>query len=166
VREPPVLVIGIGNAYGGDDAAGLVAARQLAAAASGRVTVREATGEGAALLNTWANAPAVILIDAIWSGARPGTVRRLDAGTSPLPSKFFRYSTHAFGVADAVELGRALGRLPAQLIVFGIEGRNFGAGVGLSQAVEGGVRRAVRRAQVEIDRMAAAAPKTVVGGSP
>jgi len=145
-----VLVIGVGNAYRRDDAAGLEAGRRLAAAAAGRVTAREASGEGAALLDAWEGAGLVILIDAVHSGARAGTIRRVDVRAEAVPAGFFRYSTHAFGVAEAVELGRALGRLPDRLIVFGIEGKDFTAGVGLSPAVERGVARVVRRALAEI----------------
>ena len=47
-----------------------------------------------------------------------------------------RSSTHAFGVADAVELARALGRLPGRLDVYAIEGASFAAGDRLSPAVE------------------------------
>jgi len=143
-------VIGVGNAYRRDDAAGLVAARRLAAAAGDRVELREESGEGAALLDAWAGAGLVILIDAMDSGGRAGTVRRAEAKAGPLPAALSRCSTHAFGVAEAVELGRALGRLPERLVVFGIEGGDFTAGVGLSPAVERAVTRVVRRALAEI----------------
>ncbi|MGA8805322.1 MAG: hypothetical protein WB866_11580, partial [Solirubrobacterales bacterium] len=51
-------------------------------------------------------------------------------------AELFRSSTHALGVADAVELARELDRLPARLAVYGIEGENFEAGEGLTPAVE------------------------------
>jgi hydrogenase maturation protease len=62
-------------------------------------------------------------------------VHRYDAGEGPLPAQVFRSSTHAFGVGDAVELSRALGRLPARLVVYGVEGSSFAAGAGLSKPV-------------------------------
>ena len=48
-------------------------------------------------------------------------------------------STHHLGVAEAVELGRSLGRLPDRREVIGIEGGWFGAGRGLSPEVRGAV---------------------------
>ena len=66
---------------------------------------------------------------------RPGTVHRFDAAAAPLPAAAVRSGTHAFGVADAVELARALGRLPARLDVYAIEGGSFAAGDGLTPAV-------------------------------
>ena len=39
-------------------------------------------------------------------------------------------------MAEAIALGRALGRLPRQLLLFGIEGGRFDAGASLSPEVE------------------------------
>ena len=77
------------------------------------------------------------------SSAAPGTIHRLDALADELPPELFRGSTHALGVAEAVELGRALQRLPRSLLVFGIEGKHFDAGAGLSPEVERAVARLV-----------------------
>ncbi len=62
---------------------------------------------------------------------------------------FSRSSTHSFGVAEAVELARALGRLPARIVVFGIEGRDFAQGEGLSPDVDAAVDEVVRRVTEE-----------------
>jgi hydrogenase maturation protease len=148
-----VLVIGVGNAYRRDDAAGLVAARRLRAAAGAEVMVREASGEGTALMDAWEGAEAVILIDAVRSGAPAGTIFRLDARAETVPQTWFRYSTHAFSVADAIALARALNRLPPRLIVLAVEGEQFDAGVGLSPEVEGAVDELARRGLEEADRI-------------
>ncbi len=109
---------------------GLVAARRLREEEGNAVSVSEASGEGAALMAAWQGAETVILIDAVHSGAAPGTLHRFDAHRHPLPAGLFRHSTHAFGVA------RTLGQLPPRLVVYGIEGESFRAGRGLSAAVE------------------------------
>jgi hydrogenase maturation protease len=138
------LVIGVGNEYRGDDAAGLVIARRVAEAARGQARVVEESGEGAALLEAWRGARFVILFDAVQSGAAPGTIHRLEPVRAPVPTGFFRYSTHAFSVAEAIELARALGELPPRLLVYGIEGADFAAGLALSPAVAGAVEPIVR----------------------
>jgi len=148
-----VLVIGVGNAYRCDDAAGLVAARRLYEAARADVMLREASGEGTALMDAWQGAEAVILIDAVRSGAPAGTIYRLDACAETVPLAWFRCSTHAFSVAEAIALARALNRLPPRLIVFAVEGERFDAGVGLSPGVERAVDELVRRGVEEIDRI-------------
>lgn len=135
------LVIGLGNDFRRDDGAGRVAARRVRELAGDAVRVIEESGEGASLMDTWRDAEFVILIDAVHSGAPPGTVHRLDAHAQPIPSNFFHYSTHAFSVAEAVELARALGQLPPRLLVFGIEGNDFTSGEGLSPEVAAAVEQ-------------------------
>jgi hydrogenase maturation protease len=128
-------VIAVGNPYRSDDAAGLRVASLLREAAPGAATVVEHSGEGASLVETWKDARAVILIDAVSSGAPPGTVHRLEPLLQPLPRALFRHSTHAFSVPEAIELARALNQLPEHLLVIGIEGQNFTAGTECSPAV-------------------------------
>jgi hydrogenase maturation protease len=131
-----VLVIGIGNEYRHDDVVGLIVARCLREKNLDHVEVLEMSGEGAALIEAWKGTEMVILVDAVHSGAEPGTIFRFEAHQQPIPTKFFRYSTHAFSVAEAIELARSLGQLPSKLIVYGIEGKNFETGQGLSPEVE------------------------------
>jgi hydrogenase maturation protease len=86
-----------------------------------------------------------VLVDAIRSGAPVGTIHRVDASEHPLPAPpWGSSSTHAIGVAEAIELARALGRLPAQVIVYGIEGSHFDAGVGLSKEVQAAIGELAR----------------------
>jgi len=136
------LVIGAGNDLRRDDAAGLDAAR-LARAAG--VDAREARGDLSGLADAWSGTDRVILVDAVRSGAPPGTIHRFDATASPLPAVFARGSTHAFGVPEAVELARALGRMPRSLVVYGIEGSDFAHGNGMSPEVERAVEKAAAR---------------------
>jgi len=145
-----VLVIGVGNRYRRDDAAGLLAARRLREAAGASVAVREESGEGTALMQAWEGVEAVILIDAVHSGAPPGTIFRLDARQDPIPAGWFHWSSHAFGPAEAIALARTLGRLPPRLIVFGIEGKTFDAGDGLSPEAERAVEDVVSRTLHEL----------------
>jgi len=140
-----LLVIGVGNEFRGDDAAGLLVARQVKACSLEQTHVCEANGEGVALMELWHGAEAVILIDAVQAGGKPGMIYHLDAGTDKIPSRFFHYSTHAFSVAEAVELARALGQLPGALIVYGIEGQQYDVGGGLSLAVEQAVAEVAKR---------------------
>jgi hydrogenase maturation protease len=141
----PVLIIGLGNDCRGDDAVGLLAARELRGSSRGRFAVCEHQGDGLALLDLWDTRGVVILIDAVRSGSNPGTIHRFDATTKMLPSAAWSQSTHAFGVGEAIELARALKRLPSRLIVYGIESRNFTAGSAVSPAVERAIPKVVRR---------------------
>jgi hydrogenase maturation protease len=145
-----VVVVGVGNPYRRDDAAGLVVAQRLRQEAPSHVTVIELEGEPTALLEAWRSAHTVVLIDAVFSGAEAGTIYRLDARAGAIPQELFRYSTHAVSVAEAIELARALGQLPPRLVVYGIEGKDFSAGVGLSPEVEGRVAELSERVLQEL----------------
>jgi hydrogenase maturation protease len=145
-----ILVLGIGNAYRGDDAAGLHAARRLMQLALPDVTVREQGGEGTALMEALDGPEAAILIDAVESGAAPGTVHRWDVSAEGLHAQFLRCSTHNFSVHDAVEMARALGKLPARVLVFGIEGKDFEPGAGLSPEVESALEGVIAQVQEAI----------------
>lgn len=144
------LVIGLGNQYRRDDAVGLIVARCLKEQAPEHVRVLEESGESTALMESWKGADTVILIDALDSGAKPGSLHRLDAHAQPIPTKFFHCSTHSFGAAEAIELARALGQLPPRLIVYGVEGKTFQAGLGLSPEVEKAAQKAVERVLADL----------------
>jgi hydrogenase maturation protease len=135
-KKPRVLVIGIGNDFRGDDAAGLVVARRLQEQTVDGIAVLEAPGEAASLIDAWAGTDAVILIDAVRSGSAPGTIHRLSQRALTQDAHIFHQSTHTFNVPDAIELAGAMKRLPKRLIVVGIEGKSFQAGVGFSPEVE------------------------------
>ncbi|MDR7523338.1 MAG: hydrogenase maturation protease [Armatimonadota bacterium] len=147
-----VLIIGVGATDRGDDAAGLAVARRVGVllaepACRGirdAITVVEHTGDAAALMEAWAGAQAAILVDAVVSGASPGTIYRLDLGAGTIPA--LRHpSTHAFGIAEAVGLARALGRSPSRVIFYGIEGASFSPGHALSAPVASALETAARR---------------------
>ncbi len=135
-KKEKTLIIGIGNDYRSDDAVGLTIARRLRRRLKATAKVIEQSGEGASLIEAWRGAVSVVVIDAVMSGAAPGTIHCFEAHSQKLPKIFFHCSTHAFSLAEAIELTRALGELPPRLVVYGIEAKNLAAGVGLSAEVE------------------------------
>lgn len=130
-----IRIIGLGNAMRGDDAVGLQAACKLRQAVGDRAEVIEAEMAGVDLIELMKGASVVVLVDAARSGQTPGTVHRLDASAGPISLQLFPRSTHAIGTADAVELARTMGTLPATVIVYGVEAGNTEAGQQLSPAV-------------------------------
>ena len=137
-----VRVIGIGNPDRGDDGIGLTVASEIAHQSSSAVDVLVSTADPSRLIERWGAADTVILVDAVIDGHEPGTVSVFDAAIEALPSDCESVSSHGMGVAAAVELARALGRLPEHLIVVGVTGSDF-EGVGLTSSVESAVPRAV-----------------------
>jgi hydrogenase maturation protease len=145
------LLLGLGNPLRGDDVAGLLVARSVRRRQPGGVEVLELEGEPVDLIDAWEGAGLTLVADTVVSGGEPGQVHRIDAGAGPLPAAMCGPSSHALGLGEAVELGRALGRLPRRLIVFGIEGARFEVGAEPGQAVLAAVDRVVDAAQRELD---------------
>jgi len=118
-----VRIIGVGS-WSGDDRIGWDAIEAIEA--SGvlqrfpRGSVEAVRCERPAGLLALANgAPALILIDAMRSGAAAGTVRRL--ATDELATGLGGMSSHGLGVAEWIALARALDLLPPAVLVYGIE---------------------------------------------
>jgi len=137
-----ILIQCLGNRLRGDDGAGPRVAELLGTAGLPEdIEIREHCGEAADLMDHWRGAGLVILVDAARSDAAPGTLHRFDARRTPLPRDLFHSSTHRFGVAEAVELARVLGRLPRQIRIYAIEGRSFALGAELSPEVQNAAGR-------------------------
>ena len=153
-----ILVIGIGNEFRSDDGVGLLVARAIKEKKFPHVAVIEQSGEGAALMDAWNSAQNVYVVDAVSSSAPGGTVFRIDAKTEPLQNDLRLFSSHAFGVVDAVELGRQMNMLPTRLIIFGIGAKNFESGKHLSS----GVKRSKQTVtQMLIDDMLSVSPRSL-----
>ena len=130
-----VHVIGTGSPFG-DDRLGWAAAevlRDSLALDGDWIEVSKLDRPGALLPLHWQGADAVILLDAVCSGATPGTRHRLAA--CDLPDAHVLCSSHGFGIASAIRLAQALGDLPSRLLLCGVEADPAWTGAGLSPAV-------------------------------
>lgn len=128
------VVIGIGNEYRRDDGIGPALVAELERRALPGVRTAVCDGEPATLLETWHGAELAIVVDAVLcEPSTPGRIRRSQVGS--LPGGRGGVSSHAMGVPDALLLGRALDRVPHDLVVFAVEAADLGLGAGLSPAV-------------------------------
>jgi len=141
-RLEPLLVIGIGNPFRGDDGAGIAVARHLKNRLPETVNIIEASGEATALMDAWQEADRVVVVDAVRANAAPGTVKRIDLVQQDLPPEVVRSSSHQLGFAEAIELARALKRLPSHLVLIGIQGIDFSEGHRLSPSVKAALEKA------------------------
>ena len=143
------LVVGLGRRDRADDGIGPgvvdVVSSRVPVGSGVRVVTEE---DPAGLLDLWDGHDHVALVDAVVTGATPGTVHRFDVGAAspPLPGRLETQTalggTHAFGLATAVELGRALHRLPRVLVVVGVEAACVEVGAALSASVAAAVEPA------------------------
>ena len=130
-----IMVIGIGNPDRGDDGIGPVVAAKLAGRLPPGVALAARSGDMLALIEDWADADALICIDAAAPAGMPGRIHRLDPTVAELPREPVVASSHAFGLAEAIALARALHRAPARIVVYAVEGCQFDGGTPLSPPV-------------------------------
>ena len=136
------VIIGIGTDTGGDDAAGLLAARRLRELG---IQALDYSGEVLGLLDLWEGASSVILIDAMRSGRPAGLIVTLDAQGAPLAGEEFPISTHGLGLFETLALAELLGRMPPRVVIYGIEGCSFEVGSQASPEVLAAVEEVARR---------------------
>jgi len=151
--QPLVLVAGIGNPDRGDDGVGPAVARRLRVRVPSEVRVLERSGDPLALIEDWNGVPSVIVVDAVAPIGEPGRIHRFDLTDGPVRIAFYPRSTHAFGVAETVELARSLGRLPGDVVVYLVEGERFTTGAPLSPAIAKAVDEVAELIIAELPRM-------------
>lgn len=141
-------MLGLGARDRGDDAVGPV----VAEAVGRRVDVDVEAGprDPAWILDAWRGRDGVVVVDATRSGARPGTVLRLDPRARALVDSVSA-STHGLGLASAIELGDVLGECPERLLVVGVEAASFAVGAALTHDVRAAVPEAVDCVAAVID---------------
>ena len=137
------LVVGLGNRFRGDDAAGLLAADRLRALAPAGVSVLAHEGNPLDLLDRLAGVATLVVIDAAASEGPTGSIRQFDPCTDDVWAAEPGISGHGFGLRELLELARLSGTLPATVRVVAIEGARFGLGDDRSPEVEGAVGEAV-----------------------
>jgi hydrogenase maturation protease len=149
-----LLVIGLGNEFRGDDIAGLLVVRKLKQLFADRqVDFYEHSGEASFLISLWSEnleTSTVFLVDAVFSQDTIGTIHRFDLEQQTLATELF-YSTHAFNLAEAIELARILNQLPKKIIFYGITGKNFQIGARLSAELPKAIDKLVKQMFEEIE---------------
>lgn len=158
---PPaeLIIVGLGQGLRNDDGAGLAAVRAWQAAyplnanAPG-VRVELAELPGVALIEMIAGARAVILVDAVQSGAPAGKIHILSEGELASFSTGSG-SAHGLGVAETLALGRKLypQEIPSHIVLIGIEGASFEPGQTLSPEVQAALSPAARAIQQAYDTL-------------
>ena len=156
-ERPPVVVIGVGNAMRRDDGIGPAVLESLGRTDLGDVARTDVElvmldGESTRLIEAWRGRRRAIVIDAVRSGEPPGRIHRVELGRDPLPDGRPANSSHSSGVAEAIALGRALGRLPDELIVIGVEAGDLSLGEGLSSQVSAALPTLVQNVRAEARR--------------
>ncbi|WP_344439772.1 hydrogenase maturation protease [Kitasatospora nipponensis] len=151
-----ITVIGVGNEYRRDDGVGWAVVTRLMADARhrplpGGTALRVCDGDPARLIALWEGTDLAVVVDAAHAHpGRPGRVHRLELDGGPWSRTSGTTSSHGLGLGEAVELARALDRLPGRLVVYAVEGADTGPGTGLSEPVAAAVDPLARRIRSDL----------------
>jgi hydrogenase maturation protease len=105
----------------------------------------EQSGGAIELMESWSAFSEVIVVDAMVSGTAVGKITVWEAHASSFPENSVSCSSHGLGLREAIEMARALDRLPQSLTIYGIEGCQFVPGAMLSVEVEAAVDEVAHR---------------------
>lgn len=146
-------VLGCGNILASDEGAGVHAVRKLNKYRfPSDVKVFEVGRPGTSLLDFMLGAEILIVIDAVNTGSRPGSIMKYDSsGYTPL--ELFKLSIHGFNLIHAYESGlkQYAERMPQELMLYGIEVKERGKfRAELSSPVKKAVNKLVRELRKEI----------------
>ena len=142
----PLRVAGCGNPFAADDGAGLEVVRRLRACGELECELREIPQAGVELMEVLEGARTMIFIDAVSSGALPGTIHLVSLPSPAVePRALGSLSSHGWGLAESLQLGTALGRPLPRLLLVGIEMESCAAGGPLSGAVQEAIGMIVER---------------------
>ncbi len=124
----------LANPNRGDDAFSWIVADQLINEGETLFSVIKSSGDITDLLDIFSSHRKVIVLDAMETDDSV-PIMKWDAKKESLPASLSGTSSHVLGVGQAIELSRALDKLPDELIVVGVKGVNFQMGKELSSGM-------------------------------
>jgi hydrogenase maturation protease len=139
-------VVGCGNAFAGDDAAGLEIVRRLREQNPCEAEIRAMPQASVELEELFEGADTVLFIDAVASGAPPGTLHLLALPSPEVePRALSSLSSHGWHLPEVLRLRAALGQRTPRLMLLGVEVETVSPGAARSEAVEEAIRTVVER---------------------
>jgi hydrogenase maturation protease len=142
-----ITIIGIGESMHGDESAGVEAVRLWQktypeTAMDPHLMVKQPGTPGLELIDLLADADFVLLVDAVQSGAAPGTLHLVTPEQISSSNKGAG-SAHGWGAAEMLAIARELHYpMPDHIMILGIEAANFQVGAPLSKPVAGALAQA------------------------
>jgi hydrogenase maturation protease len=151
LSRAPLLVLGLGNILLRDEGIGVHVIEALRAAAlPADVELCDGGTAGFALLDVLADRRKVIVVDAVDSGAAPGTIVRLTVADL-VGRSGVRVSLHEVGFAETLQAAQHLGVAPRELVILGVQPRVVALGLELSPELAQLVAELAKRVVAELE---------------
>lgn len=129
-----IIIVGIGNPYRGDDAAGWAVVDGLKEKLKSGIELMKQRGDIAELIDLFSRYKSVYLVDAC-NSQLAGSWQRIDVHQQTIPIENPQTSTHGFSISQAISLAKNLDQLPNKLILYAIYGDHYSVSDTLSPSV-------------------------------
>lgn len=147
-----IVVLGIGNRYVHDDAAGIELVEELRKLNLGDdVLLFDYSSLDLELLSYFKGSSRIVIVDALKAGGVPGTVSKYRISNSTDPMSQLP-NIHEMQIHEVVDLARQSGVLSCPVIIIGIEPRDCTPGEGLSVEVRCALPNAISDVLVELNK--------------
>jgi hydrogenase maturation protease len=130
-----LIIIGIGNPFRGDDRVGWAVIERLSQE-SERLPLDKTRGDVGELVEILGSHKKVIIIDACRSQEPAGTWKKIDAIKEQLPLEPAVTSTHGATLSQVIDMAKNLDKMPEELIIFAISGKDYSIDESLTDAVD------------------------------
>jgi len=145
-----VLVLGLGNILLSDEGVGVKVVEELQRCYefSDSIEIIDGGTMGMELLPYFDDRSHILIVDAVKTDNKPGTIVRIDD-----PPAFFstKISPHQIGLADVLGAAAITDNLPRNLTLFGIEPKEMSTGLDLSPAIAQNLDRLVDMVVAELE---------------
>ena len=161
-----IVIIGVGNLLLGDEGVGVHAVRELKKKALPQgVEVLDGGVAGIGLLDLFQGARKLVLIDAADMSLAPGALVRFTPDDIRSQTKIPKFSAHDVGVLEVLELARALGQCPPEVVIIGVQPKEISWGMDLTPEVQASLPRVMEAVLKEIDLTVTEDPVATEKGS-
>lgn len=154
IVERDIKVICCGNILASDDGVGPKIAEKLCTLDLPKnVEVIDAGTPGLSIVDMMLGARKVVLVDAMVTGAEPGTIRKIDPDQLLVKGNGLKISLHDISLVEALRIAHEVypERMPVEVVVIGIEAGSIEKPrIGLTQNVEKALQEAVEMVLIEI----------------
>jgi hydrogenase maturation protease len=156
-----ILVLGVGNLLLMDEGLGVRALETIEQRYEipAGVELMDGGTSGMELLGYIQGRDALIILDAVTCNKSPGTIVRMEG--DQVPALFRKkISPHQLGLSDLIAAARLTDSLPGKVVLFGVEPKELGTGLDLSDTVAGILEQLADLVAFELESLGAdLAPK-------
>jgi hydrogenase maturation protease len=150
LSQKDILIMGVGNILLKDEGIGVhVVGRLKEMSLPENVEVLDGGTAGLDLVDFMENRRKLIVIDAVKSGGKPGTIYRLTEENLKIKPKAI-ISFHEIDFLDALYMSDVMKNKPEEVIVIGIEPKDMSDGIDLSPEIEERIPRIIEIVMEEL----------------